>query len=71
MSRNVTGRDNYTIAKALCYAIVLIDSLPKRKQEASDREDMEKLLRAMKPNADERNHCLKSARDHMMWRPAS
>jgi hypothetical protein len=37
---NITGRDNYIIAKALIYAIAEIQSLPSEKQEYSDMMDM-------------------------------
>ena len=40
----MTQRDDYLIKKALAYAIEAIDRLPKQWQEASDRDDMVKLL---------------------------
>jgi hypothetical protein len=47
MSRktNITARDNFIIAKALAYAIEIIESLPQERQEQSDKEDMKRLLR--------------------------
>jgi hypothetical protein len=47
---NVTGRDDYIIAKSLAYAISIIDALPQERQEGSDREDMARLLAAMRGN---------------------
>lgn len=45
--KSVTGRDGMIVAKALCYAIASIDALPAARREASDRDDMVRLLRAM------------------------
>ena len=45
--REITGRDNYIVAKALCYAIEAINRLPESHQDAIDRDDMAKLLSAM------------------------
>ena len=44
--KDITGRDDYVIAKALTYAIAFIGSLPPKNQEQSDRDDMVTLLRA-------------------------
>ncbi len=41
---DVTGRDGYIIAKALCYAIAFIDTLPFERRESSDRDDMVAIL---------------------------
>jgi hypothetical protein len=41
---DVTGRDGYVTAKALAYAIAYIDSLPEKQREASDRDDMRRIL---------------------------
>ncbi len=41
---DITGHDNYIIAKALCYAIAFIDSLPIETREISDRDDMVAIL---------------------------
>ena len=57
---NITGRDDYIIAKALAYAIATIPHLPKAFQESSDRDDMLQLLRAVHPNA---QHLLDLAAD--------
>jgi hypothetical protein len=44
----VTGRDGYIVAQALTYAIAIIaSSLPEERQEASNREDMIRLLESM------------------------
>lgn len=37
-------RTQLVIAKALAYAVVMIDSLPEKKQEWSDRQDMVNIL---------------------------
>ena len=42
----LTGRDGYIIAKALAYAIAVIDRLPPELQERSDQDDMRQLLDA-------------------------
>jgi hypothetical protein len=44
---SITGRDGYIVAKALAYAIEIIESLPEERQEASDREDMIAIRDAM------------------------
>lgn len=44
MDTQITGRDNYIIAKALAYAVLTIDNLPRARQERSDRNDMLSLL---------------------------
>jgi hypothetical protein len=43
-NKNITGRDGYIMLKALAYAIETIDRLPEPWQEASDCEDMNRLL---------------------------
>jgi hypothetical protein len=43
---DITGRDSYILAKALAYAVACIDSLPREKQEVSDRDDMAVLFNA-------------------------
>ena len=42
----LTGRDGYIIAKALAYAIAVIDRLPPELQERSVQDDMRQLLDA-------------------------
>jgi hypothetical protein len=59
---NITGRDHYIICKALAYAITAIERLPDRWQEASDKEDMRRLLAAM---TEDPNHYFISARAHL------
>ena len=44
---SITGRDGYIVAKALAYAIETISSLPERRQEWSDCEDMKRIFEAM------------------------
>jgi hypothetical protein len=66
---DVTGRDDWIVAKALCYAIVVIDSLPSRMQEASDCDDMKKLLASMMPEESHRERWLENARHHARMRP--
>jgi hypothetical protein len=44
---NVTGRDGYIIAKALAYAIEVIDALPKELRSLSDQADMKAILDVM------------------------
>lgn len=61
---SVTGRDGYETAKALAYAIEIINLLPQRWQEASDRLDMKKLLRAGAP-ASMREMATESAGHHI------
>jgi hypothetical protein len=41
---NITGRDNWIIAKALAYALEALDRLPDEWRPGSDMLDMEKLL---------------------------
>ncbi len=60
-----TGRDAYIVTKAICYAIVSIDSLPQAWQEASDRDDMETILTARVPDPAMREHHMTSARAHL------
>ena len=42
----LTGRDGYIIAKALAYAIAVIDHLPPELRERSEQDDMRQLLDA-------------------------
>jgi hypothetical protein len=44
---SVTGRDHTIVAQALAYAIAIINSLPEERQEASNREDMIRMLESM------------------------
>jgi hypothetical protein len=46
---NITGRDGYILAKALAFAIEVIDRLPEKWRPRSDRDDMLRLLEAMQP----------------------
>jgi hypothetical protein len=48
---NVTGRDGYILAKALAFAIEVIDRLPEEWRPRSDRDDMLRLLEAIQPKA--------------------
>lgn len=41
---NITGRDSFIIAKALCYAIETMECLPERQRESGDCDDMRRLL---------------------------
>jgi hypothetical protein len=66
---NITGRDNIIIAKALAYAITTIDSLPRVRQEGSDRDDMLDLLSAMVPDEAQRSEIMQGARRHMGFEP--
>jgi hypothetical protein len=66
---DVTGRDDRIFAKALCYAIVVIDSLPPRLQEASDCDDMKKLLAHMIKDESQRERWLENAKNHARMRP--
>jgi len=54
---DITGRDGYIIRQALAYAIVTIERLTETWKEASDQDDMRKLLnhlcRSGKPPAEE------------------
>lgn len=49
MEDNVTGRDGFVIRKALMYAIAIIDRLPVRDQDKSDRDDMMQILDRLLP----------------------
>jgi hypothetical protein len=49
-SDSITGRDDYIIVKALAYDIEAIGRLSDPWQEASDRDDMLRLLLAMTKN---------------------
>lgn len=44
MKNTTTGRDTFIVCKALAYAILTIQSLPKEWQELSDCQDMKLLL---------------------------
>jgi hypothetical protein len=46
MAKSITGRDGYILCQALCYAIETIKRLPDRWQEASNAEDMQRILDA-------------------------
>ena len=46
MSDQITGRDGYIVCKALAYAILAIERLPREWREESDKEDMKQLLEA-------------------------
>ena len=46
-NKSLTERDRSVIAKALCYTLCAVDSLPPEKQNASDRNHMMLLFRAM------------------------
>lgn len=47
MGDSITGRDSYLMRKALMYAIGVIDRLPLKEQDASDRDDMKEVLDAL------------------------
>jgi hypothetical protein len=66
---NATDRDGFIMAKALAYAITTIDSLPRVRQEGSDRDDMLDLLSAMVPDEAQRREIMLSARRHMGFEP--
>ena len=40
------GRAQHILAKALCYAVAAMDSLPEQKRTASDRDDIVALILA-------------------------
>jgi hypothetical protein len=61
----VTGRDHHIMMNALAYAIEAIGRLPRRWQEASDREDMIALLNDMSSLA---NFYRVGARGHLLQR---
>ena len=44
MTHEITGRDDYIIAKALYLAVKYIDSLPSIERELSDQDDMQMIL---------------------------
>jgi len=62
---NVTGRDGYILIQALCYAIATIDRLPEHRQEASNHQDMIKLLEAMCPDKRTRDFLFQAAVSHI------
>jgi len=61
---SITGRDGYIVAQALAYAILVIEALPDRWQEASNCLDMKAIFEAM---TDERMRAIltESARFHL------
>jgi hypothetical protein len=59
---SITGRDHYVICKAPAYAITAIERLPDEWQEASDKEDMRRLLGAM---TKDQSYYFTSARSHL------
>lgn len=65
MPRNVTGRDDAIINKALAYAITTIKDLPKVRQEWSDCEDMRAMLEARLPNTTARDWVMQGVRQHI------
>jgi hypothetical protein len=60
----ITGRDDYIIAKALAYAIAFIDELPEDQQAASDRNNMAALLVAKVPDHVEREKLVRDVELH-------
>jgi hypothetical protein len=60
----VTHRDGYIIAKALAYAIATIDSLPEKRQERSDRDDMVAILCALYPDPSGREDFARGVEAH-------
>ena len=46
---DITGRDDFVIAKALYLAVNHIDSLPPEEQPLSDQEDMQRILNEKYP----------------------
>ena len=67
MSTDITGRDGLIIGKALALAIVVEDKLMSADDRAvADRNDWNRLLSEMRPDADD---LLKEARDRLdLWR---
>lgn len=63
LNRDITGRDSNIVAKALAYAILSIDQLPKDRRELIDQEDMKAILKFLRPNQHE--HILKEANSHL------
>ena len=59
---DVTGRDDYIIAKALAYAITAIEVLPFRDSEWSDQQDMKKLFDHIVTGDGERARLIEDAR---------
>jgi hypothetical protein len=68
---DVTGRDNYIIAKALAYAIQAIDDLPTHWQEKGDQDDMKRLLEHMIASDDQLAEVQENARNHLTQGKAS
>jgi hypothetical protein len=60
----ITGRDCYIVARALVYAVETIKSLPCRRQEISECEEMEKIL-AMITNGPTRRDLTENVRRHL------
>ena len=67
MGTDITGRDGLIIGKALVLAIVVEDKLMSADVRAvADRNDWDRLLSEMRPDADD---LLKEARDRLdLWR---
>ena len=70
MQSDVTGRDSYITAKALAYAIAMIDQQAVRDQEVSDREDMVALLHQIVPDKRDRSQLANTVEVHTGMRPA-
>lgn len=68
-SIDVTGRDYDILMKALAYAITTIDHLPRIRQEASDCDDMRRLLVAMRPDWRRCYEEIMTARRHVGLEP--
>jgi hypothetical protein len=58
-----TGRDCFIVAKSLAYAIEMIENLPEKWQERSDKEDMKRLLWVLTDGDSERFRL--GARSHL------
>ena len=61
---DVTGRDGYIMAKALCYAIAFIDSLPIEIRENFDRDDMVAILVETVPDGAKRELLARDVEAH-------
>ena len=64
-AQSITGRDDMIINKALAYAILTIENLPRERQEQSDCDDMRALLVARTSSAAHRDHVMQGARAHI------
>ena len=62
---DITGRDFSIVNKALAYAILAIERLPDKWQEASDAADMRKLLEARVGKDFADNFLFPMARGHL------